>query len=397
MEALNTLKKDFEVEEKPPKTYNKLWTFLLGTTDLSSPIRHLRGHEHLLRIIWVYACSEWWELHFHRYRIPPIPDHHFEVHDSGEFADLRMHDMYERKKFIDCPLAIIDDNLSFPNRGSMTASVSTNHSTVFATSSQSEDLVPIAVNMMPFDLMKPEKTLPGYLHPYLPMILKCRNYIKAYNDTLPAPRQQRFHGEPTQKLNIRDIKNRIAYLTVDERPVSTVGISHRRGGVHVESPGAIRDKEIADKSHYRPDLCWYHPWGMGESTGEYLLGGIFLASNVQHTTAIWNTRVHDTFGDIIGSHGSLERCREMLGTPDKILNAGELVWITDRTPHESLPILNEDGLNRQLFRLVVGEIGFWFADHNTPNPTGYPVPGSQTMEEHFSFTNVNLFPSIIGT
>ncbi len=88
---------------------------------------------------------------------------------------------------------------------------------------------------------------------------------------------------------------------------------------------------------------------------------------------MWNTRIHDTFGDIIGPHGSLERMRDLLGSPTKLLSAGELVWLSDRTPHESLP-LTDPSVRRQFFRLVVGEIGFWFADHNTPNPTGYSIP-----------------------
>ncbi len=90
---------------------------------------------------------------------------------------------------------------------------------------------------------------------------------------------------------------------------------------------------------------------------------------------MWNTRIHDTFGDIIGPHGSLERMRELLGPATKRLAAGELVWLSDRTPHESLP-LTDSSVRRQFFRLVVGEIGMWFADHNTLNPTGYPVPES---------------------
>eukprot|EP01040_Poterioochromonas_malhamensis_P010766 gene10766-11734_t len=74
-----------------------------------------------------------------------------------------------------------------------------------------------------------------------------------------------------------------------------------------------------------------------------------------------------------GPHGSLERMRGLLGGPTKRLGAGELVWLSDRTPHESLP-MEDTSIRRQFFRLVVGEIGFWYADHNTANPTGFEVP-----------------------
>jgi hypothetical protein len=43
--------------------------------------------------------------------------------------------------------------------------------------------------------------------------------------------------------------------------------------------------------------------------------------------------------------------------------------MTDRTPHESLPV--PAGSRRQYFRLVVGTVTAWYADHSTPNPLGY--------------------------
>lgn len=122
------------------------------------------------------------------------------------------------------------------------------------------------------------------------------------------------------------------------------------------------------------ELTWYHRWGMGRAVDEYLVGGIFLASTAAQSTALWNARVHDTYGDIVGPFGSLERLRTLLGEPDRILQPNELVWLSDRTPHESLPLTLST--SRQFFRLVVGEISVWYADHNTANPTGYSVPPS---------------------
>ena len=50
--------------------------------------------------------------------------------------------------------------------------------------------------------------------------------------------------------------------------------------------------------------------------------------------------------------------------------------MTDRTPHESLPVPVSAGSNvrRQYFRLVLGPISAWFADYSTPNPLGIVPP-----------------------
>eukprot|EP01040_Poterioochromonas_malhamensis_P004326 gene4326-4638_t len=402
--------------------YNKLTIFLLGTIDKHSPLQILRGQQDILRIIWIYACSEWWDLHIQPYTIPYVPEYgeedvdlaEIEI-DSSNIVDLRNYSMYKRKKLMDCPFAVLQDNVPFPPLTNTPE--------------------PVSVNMMPFDLFDPEGTLPDYLHGYIKLIESCRVYVKAYNDMLyvrgektrPQPyvdddeeeivvqqgvvvggggsieaegeafeeNEEEEESDPHPKLDPTNPKNRIAYLTVDERPVSEIGQSQRRGGVHVESPGALREKEIADKGKYTPDMCFYHPWGGGTATDEYLVGGIFLASNVSDTTAIWNTRIHDTFGDVIGPHGSLERMRSLLGPPAKRLAGGELIWLSDRTPHESLPI-EDVSVRRQFFRLVVGEIAFWFADHNTANPTGYAVPESVPIVygNKFEMTRMNKVPVV---
>ena len=55
------------------------------------------------------------------------------------------------------------------------------------------------------------------------------------------------------------------------------------------------------------------------------------------------------------------------------LEANELIWMTDTTPHESLPL--EPGTYRQYFRLVTSDVSVWYAKHSTPNPKGIK-PGS---------------------
>lgn len=329
---------------------SKLLTFLFGTLDRHSPIRKLRGFDPLLRIIWTYACSEWWDLHIQRWTcVPAIPDLRSQ---SGQAK-------FDRKTIGGCPLAVVNKGLTFPPR---TVKVNGQYMPVTDESCEGEAL---CINMMPFNLLDPFATLPEWLYQYIPLIKKCRTL---------------------QKLG--EASNLPAYLTIDERPVSE-GESQRRGGVHVESPGSLRTKDIGDKSGYVPHLDWYHRWGMGRATVEYLEGGIYLASNTPNSTAVWNCRVHDTYGDMVAPHGSLERMREILGEPAKVLEAGEIVWISDRTPHESLPL--KQATKRQFFRLVVGEISFWFSNHSTANPL-YELPSSVQIVEGNKFEMTKNLP-----
>jgi hypothetical protein len=216
------------------------------------------------------------------------------------------------------------------------------------------------VNMMPFDIAN-LRTLPSYCQQYWPLIEICLSYVA------------------------REGKKTTGYLSIDERP-TPIGKSQRREGLHVESPGLLPvvDKIVPSSaatasSRFVPGV--EHHWGNGiMMRSEYLEGGIFLGSNLANTTAVWNCRIRDEHGDIIAPHGSIERCREVLGPPSHILDAGELVWLTDKTPHEALPRLSSSSSSssptprRQFFRLVLGEVTAWFADHSTDNPTGYPVP-----------------------
>ncbi len=45
-----------------------------------------------------------------------------------------------------------------------------------------------------------------------------------------------------------------------------------------------------------------------------------------------------------------------------------LYWITDRTPHESVP-MKKAGY-RQFFRLVTSNLSVWYPEHSTANPVG---------------------------
>ena len=66
--------------------------------------------------------------------------------------------------------------------------------------------------------------------------------------------------------------------------------------------------------------------------------------------------------------------------------------MTDKTPHESLPVPVSAGNNvcRQYFRLVLGPVSAWFAEHSTPNPLGTVPPPEVRIVHGDKFA---LYPS----
>ena len=238
------------------------------------------------------------------------------------------------------------------------------------------------VNMMPI-ILGAHGSLPDELLPYAPLLEAC---------PLPASEQ-----------------GRVGYLTVHESVVVETaegGCTQRRGGVHAEGgfvweppppppppppPAAAAADSAAAAAAAAATATARHrqewvdsgrnqpltiAWGRGvfqsdhASAGDFH-GGIYMASNVARSTAVWNTRVLDSAA-AVGHLGDLSHMRGALGAP-ALLRAGELVWMTDTTPHESLPL--PVGTRRQYFRLVTHEISAWYAMHSTPNPLGV-MPGT---------------------
>jgi len=166
-------------------------------------------------------------------------------------------------------------------------------------------------------------------------------------------------------------------LTIDENKIEADGETHRRSGLHTESPGigAHRVENRArdydeDDSYGGPSfdpkasggLQHFLSWGAGsyctKTATAYCsyIGGIFMSSNVGGSTAVWNcelAHLEDTIGDL----GDLEHLRSGLGRLT-LLAAGELLWLTDMTPHESLPL--SAGTARQYFRLLTREVSIWY-------------------------------------
>ena len=61
-----------------------------------------------------------------------------------------------------------------------------------------------------------------------------------------------------------------------------------------------------------------------------------MASTVADSCEVWNAEVRDPAG-CVGAFGDCEHLRGLCG-PGHRLEAGQLCWLTDRTPHESLPL-----------------------------------------------------------
>ena len=55
--------------------------------------------------------------------------------------------------------------------------------------------------------------------------------------------------------------------------------------------------------------------------------------------------------------------------PSRLLDAGELLWLSDHTPHEAVPNETGEAYYRQFFYLTTG-VGVWYSQHNTANPLG---------------------------
>lgn len=166
-----------------------------------------------------------------------------------------------------------------------------------------------------------------------------------------------------------DETGKVGYLTIHESYVDA-GSAQRREGLHIEAPGVFKDNSCA----MTPGEC--RSWGNGVfwEPNRYV-GGIYMASSVADTSEVWDALVDKNVKGIVDEHGNCEHLRPLLG-PGTKLQANQLIWMTDCTPHEALsqPV----GSYRQFFRVVTSDVTHWFAQHSTPN-SRVPVPDHVTI------------------
>lgn len=219
----------------------------------------------------------------------------------------------------------------------------------------------IDINMMPF-VMGDMTSLPVEYHHYRPIIEAC----------------------PVEETEL----GKIGFLTIQESFVAE-GESQRRPGLHLETPGIVMRKGKVVQA----DVMWGGPgevekdfgttnWGAKDGR---VFGGIYMASTMQHSCRAWDLRLGQP-AEVAGPLGDLEHLRELLG-PGKLLDASTLYWMTDCTPHESLPL--DAGVMRQYFRLVTSSVSVWYEKHSTSNPLGVsPDPRVTRILAHDKFADV---------
>ena len=180
-------------------------------------------------------------------------------------------------------------------------------------------------------------------------------------DSFPQDLQCYYNLVDICPLNWDQADGQVAYLTVQESACVEAGKTQRRPGLHIEPPGVFADSSFLPASE--------HPWGLGLFRGpDQYEGGIYIASNVDDSTALWDALVDRSVPGIVDRYGGCDYLRPLLTEARSTkLQAGELVWMTDCTPHEALPQRSRDG-PRTFFRLVMPGISHWYAAHSTPNP-----------------------------
>ena len=219
----------------------------------------------------------------------------------------------------------------------------------------------ININMMPF-IFGDDTTIPEQYRGYIPLIYNCWNVTNGS----------------------------ICYLTIEESLVKS-GLSQRRPGLHIETPGNIQNIHPKHRlgGGSNPRLCW----GEGYMQ-DHCYDGIYMASSVSDSCKLYNVVIRNeelTKSGVIGQHGDVSHISHEINLACKkrdelvedyrsycetdsiiVTKSNKLYWLTDRTPHESLP-LKEDTY-RQFFRLVTQNISVWFEDHSTANPLGIKPP-----------------------
>ena len=117
-------------------------------------------------------------------------------------------------------------------------------------------------------------------------------------------------------------------------------------------------------------------------------GGIYIASNTSDSCRVWNCAVDP---EAVGKLGDIEHLRWAMPDEGISMQRNQMYWITDRTPHESLPL--QSTRMRQFFRIVTSEVSFWYKDHSTPNPLGVlpdPATTKIVVGDKFSDEGVEI-------
>jgi len=221
----------------------------------------------------------------------------------------------------------------------------------------------IEINMMPFVLGN-KASIPKRYQPYWPMICECLIQM----DGNAVSRGSKGYNVRSHFLSMK----KIGYLTIHESWCEE-GKSQRRGGLHTDSnpPGNLKPASLYKN----------YQWGGGCTTT--LKNGIYMANNVENSCKIWPNLIENP-GAVQGMFGNMEHLRPLL-SPGAMMSPNMLYWLTDCTPHESLPL--ERRAYRQFFRVVSSELSIWFECSSTKNPLGVVPPETTYVYQGNKFGN----------
>ena len=337
--------------------------FLEGLYDENCNLSKLRGCPYIVMRIWREVRNFWSE----KITLPPIKDEDFIKSGNG----IR----YQHEVLDVCKESFKSETYFAPLCLGMGYDEGEKYSFPAPTD--------ININMMPFIVGEDfeDCKLPDYLENYWDLIYSCLR---------PQHIRHHWHLWPSSKIP-SDI-GKIYYLTIQESWVEP-GNSQRRPGLHVDSPGSVKingeDTKASGldlKGDGKSKRYRGHGWGFGcaHSVGgqneefedwrlnKYVMqGGIYVASSISGSSRAWNCGIDPS---AVGPLGDIEHLRFLLPGTGEVLDPGQLYWITDRTPHESLPLKVKT--YRQFFRLVTADVSLWYKDHSTANPLGVePDPG----------------------
>lgn len=178
---------------------------------------------------------------------------------------------------------------------------------------------------------------------YLGIKINMMPYVIGDLESIPSEYRKYRHIVRQCEIDGNEY-GKVGYLTIHESIVKP-GKSQRRPGVHTEK-------------HPKAG-----PWGGGNWGGS---SGLFMVSNIEGSTSIYNTTVEEP-----GPHGDCEHLVGQLGKPE-LMEANRMYWLTDATPHASLPVKTE--CKRQFFRMVTSNVFAWYAQHSTKNRLGIVAP-----------------------
>jgi len=312
-----------------------LRTILLGVWDEHSTLDNLQGHEQtLVRKVYSYLAHEYAKNV--KLTLPAAYVGRYRNDDMVRYTTPRPYSEYD----------YLPDGM--PTKSSYPKDFVS-----FATCGDISDKFPQPnqhnVNMLPF-IYGNESSLPVDLRCYQPCIDAC----------------------PISETEV----GKVCYLTVHESYVDPHQ-AQRREGLHIEAPGTILEENVPA---FTPGH--EHHWGGGEfEDTDIYEGGIYMASSVANTSRVYDAIVDNSIPGIADRHGGCEHLRGIIGAGTN-LKSGQLIWMTDRTPHEAL-VQETEGM-RQFFRVVTSNVSHWFAEHSTPNPR-VGLPGNVVIVDENKF------------